>query len=188
MQILWQLKSRRNLSVQLAQCVPFKHLILQSHSFHFNIGRRKTHADYFKCSHHIFVGSDQKSKRRAKQCICDQIPIYAKYKSAKKTCSGSFTCPNGQNNELYIAIHALYMLKQFHRKFRNQFLPIFLVYVMWSDIRVWDCLFCHLFTTINLSSGRNRGQSRAKPSEKFIFEFFTWFWYPLQLSCVRLQS
>lgn len=60
---------------------------------------------------------------------------------------------------------------------------------MWSELRVWDCLFCHLFTTINLSSGRNRGQSRAKPKEqKFIFDFFTWFWYPLQLSCVRLQS
>ena len=47
MQILWQLKYRSNLSVQLAQGVPFQHLILQSHSFHFNIGRHKTHADYF---------------------------------------------------------------------------------------------------------------------------------------------
>ena len=55
---------------------------------------------------------------------------------------------------------------------------------MWSDMRVWDCLFCHLFTTINLFSGRNRGQSRAKPSEKNQI----WIFAPLVLFCSALYS
>ena len=40
-------------------------------------------------------------------------------KAQKKLFQELLPAPNGQIIELYIAIHALYMLKQFHRKFRN---------------------------------------------------------------------
>ena len=113
--------------------VPSQHLILQSHSFHFNIGRRKTHAiSQKKCSYHLFAGSDQKSKRRAKESICDQIPIYAKCKSATNFTLKPFGSNQFQVNKLLAHLVLLLFVRHninhhitimWNRMFRLFFLP-----------------------------------------------------------------